>query len=68
MLTLTHAAGPRVKFPYWGILNYAEILCIKISPIFYIINPNPNSTGPSTPQYGNYSLKCYIYLLSTVYQ
>ena len=26
----------RVKFPYWGVLNYADSLCIKISPIFYI--------------------------------
>ena len=23
-----------VKFPYWGVLNYADSLCIKISPIF----------------------------------
>ena len=43
-----------VKFPYWGVLNYADSLCLKISPIFYIANPNPNPEGPSTPQYGNY--------------
>ena len=42
MLTLTHAAGPRVKFPYWCILNYAESLRIKNSPILYIANANPN--------------------------
>ena len=44
----------RVKFPYWGVLNNADSLCIKISPIFYIANPNPNPAGPSTLQYGNY--------------
>ena len=43
-----------VKFPYWGVLNHVDTLCIKISPILYIANPNPNPTGPSTPQYGNY--------------
>ena len=32
-----------------GRLNYANSLCIKISPIFYIANPNPNPAGPSTP-------------------
>ena len=37
-----------VKFPYWGVLHYADSLCIKISPIYYIANPNPNLTGPST--------------------
>ena len=42
-----------VKFPYWGVLNYADSLCIKLSAIFYIVNPNPNPAGPSTPQYGN---------------
>ena len=31
-----------VKFPYWGVLNYADSLWIKISPIFYIANPKPN--------------------------
>ena len=31
-----------VKFPYWGILNYAGSLCIKILPIFCIAYPNPN--------------------------
>ena len=41
-----------VKLPCWGVLNHADSLCIKISPIFYIAYPNP--TAPSTPQYGNY--------------
>ena len=44
----------QVKFPYWGVLNYVDSLCIKISPIFYIANANPNPAEPSTPQYGNY--------------
>ena len=48
-----YAVSGRVKFPYWGVLNYADSLCIKISPIFYIANPNPNPTGPTTAQYGN---------------
>ena len=48
-----------VKFPYWGVLNYADNLCINISPIFYIANPKPNPTGLSTPQYGNYPRKLY---------
>ena len=43
------------KFPYWGVLNYVNSLCIRVSPILYIANPNPNPTGPSTTQYGNYS-------------
>ena len=47
----------RVKFPYWDVLNYEDSLCIKILVIFYIVNPNPNLTGPSTPQYGNYHLE-----------
>ena len=47
----------RVKFLYWGVLNYADSLCIKISPIFNIANPNPNPAGPDTPQYGNYAKK-----------
>ena len=36
------------KFLYRGILNYADSLCIKASPIFYIANRNPNQTvsGP----------------------
>ena len=39
------------KFLYWGILNYADSLCIlKISPIFYIANANPYLTGSSMPQ------------------
>ena len=46
-----------VKFPYCGVLTlYGDSLCIKISPIFYIANSNPNQTGPSTLQCGNYSL------------
>ena len=36
------------------VLHYANSLYIKISPIFFIANPNPNTTGPSMPQYGNY--------------
>ena len=48
-----------VKFLYWGILNYADSLCIKISPILYIGNPNPNLTGPSMPQYGSYPKKFF---------
>ena len=44
---------PEVKFPYWGVFNYADSLWINISPIFYIANANPNPAGPSTPQYGN---------------
>ena len=43
-----------VKCPYWGVLNYADNLWIKISPIFYIANANPNPAGPCTPQHGNY--------------
>ena len=43
----------RVTFPHWGVLNYTDSLCTKISPIFYIANFNPNPTGHSTPQYGN---------------
>ena len=46
-----------VKFPYWGVLNYANNLCIKISPIFYMANPNPNPTGASKPQCRNYPEK-----------
>ena len=42
------------KFPYWGLFNYSDSLYIKISPIFYIANPNRDPTGPSTPQYENY--------------
>ena len=42
-----------VKFPHWGILNYSDSLCIKVSTSFYIASPNPNPTAPSTPQYGN---------------
>ena len=37
------------------IMHYS--LCLKILPILYIANPNPNPTGPSTPQYGNYPEK-----------
>ena len=43
-------ANKQVRFSYWGVLN----LCIKISPIFYIANANPNPAGPRTPKYGNY--------------
>ena len=43
-----------VKISYWCVLNYADSLCIKISPIFYIAQANPNPAGPSMPQYGNY--------------
>ena len=43
-----------VKFRYWGVLNCADSLCIKISPIFCTANANLNPTGPSTPQYRNY--------------
>ena len=32
----------------------ADSLCTKISPIFYIANPNPSPAGPNTPQYENY--------------
>ena len=34
--------------------NYANSLCIRISPIFFMANPNPNPAGPSMPQYRNY--------------
>ena len=54
---LTHPAlENRVKFPYWGVLNYADSLCIKVSPIFYIANAKPTPVGANTPQYGNYPL------------
>ena len=45
-----------VKLLYWIVLTYADrdSLCIKISPIFYIANPNLNSAGTSTSQFGNY--------------
>ena len=39
------------------IVMQTVLKCIKISPIFYIANANPNPTGPSTPHYGNYPPK-----------
>ena len=49
-----------VKFPFWGILDYADSLSKKISPIFYTANANPNPAGPSMPQYGNYPEIIYV--------
>lgn len=50
-----HLGERWVKFPYWGELNYADSLCKKISPIFYMAN-NPNPTGHGTPQNGNFPI------------
>ena len=34
-----------------AMINYEDSLWKKNSPIFYIVNPNGNPIGPSTPQY-----------------
>ena len=38
-------------------LNYANGLCIKILPIFYIANDNPNPEGLSMPQCKNCAVR-----------